>query len=418
MKSLILFFVAILFVSCSVQKPSSGSWATDIEYLKTELPKRHKNLFFKKSKEDFHKGLDQIKNNVKGLSDFEIAVKTQQLIAQFGDSHTGINYNKFNKNKKTLPIKTYWFKDGLYITKTTKNNEELLGKKITRINNIEIPEIIKRLSSIITIDNNATIKKQLPSFIKSFQLLKYFDIVTSDKVEIEFESYNGTREKVDLIIEKMDKTNIVKLKFKNLPFSYLHERDLFADKYFEKDKIYFVQYNKCWSKELEEKYGTKAKASKLQSYLTFKNKVLYTLREKEVDKLIFDMHQNSGGSSLQLMELINEISNNEKINRKGKLFVVIGRRTYSSAILNTIDFMKKTKATIIGEETSGKPNHYGEIKSFVLPFSKLNVRYSTKYFQRLKNDPKTITPDVKIELTYSDFINGVDPVFEYVKSQK
>jgi len=94
-----------------------------------------------------------------------------------------------------------------------------------------------------------------------------------------------------------------------------------------------------------------------------------------------------------------KLAKQKNINKKGKLFVIIGRKTFSSAVLNTLDFKKHTNAIIVGEETSGKPNHYGEIKSFELPNSKLKVYYSTKYFKHYEKDIETIRPDVIIKTT-------------------
>ncbi|MDR1348005.1 MAG: hypothetical protein LBJ63_06190, partial [Prevotellaceae bacterium] len=101
-----------------------------------------------------------------------------------------------------------------------------------------------------------------------------------------------------------------------------------------------------------------------------------------------------------------------------KTYVVLGRATFSSAILNAMDFKRLTNAIFVGEETSGKPNHFGEVKSFQLPTSKLSVNYSTKYFKMTDENVNTIAPDVKIEMSFSDFMKGVDPVYEWVKQQE
>lgn len=102
------------------------------------------------------------------------------------------------------------------------------------------------------------------------------------------------------------------------------------------------------------------------------------------------MRFNSGGSSLQGTELIKKLSELKNINQKKKLFVIIGKNTFSSAIINILDFKKYTNAIIVGEITSGKPNHFGEVKNFLLPNSRLQVNYSTKYFKEVGNDLKTI----------------------------
>jgi C-terminal processing protease CtpA/Prc len=107
----------------------------------------------------------------------------------------------------------------------------------------------------------------------------------------------------------------------------------------------------------------------------------------------------------------------KKINERGKLYVILGRFTFSSAIINAMDFSNKTQAIFVGEETSGKPNHYGEVRSFTLPNSGLNINYSTKYFKRSEKNLKTITPDHIIETSFKDFKEGKDPVYDWIIKQ-
>ena len=82
-----------------------------------------------------------------------------------------------------------------------------------------------------------------------------------------------------------------------------------------------------------------------------------------------------------------------------------------------MDFKNLTKATYVGEETGGKPNHFGEVKRFELPSSKIEVYYSTKFFRRAEKDVSTINPDFKVEESFGDFKSGVDPVFDWIKKQ-
>jgi hypothetical protein len=63
-----------------------------------------------------------------------------------------------------------------------------------------------------------------------------------------------------------------------------------------------------------------------------------------------------------------------------------------------MDFKRETKAIIVGEETGGMPNHYGEVRSLKLPVSGITVQYSTKYFQYTEENLNTITPDIKPDI--------------------
>jgi C-terminal processing protease CtpA/Prc len=110
--------------------------------------------------------------------------------------------------------------------------------------------------------------------------------------------------------------------------------------------------------------------------------------------------------------LITALSKRPDVNQAGKLFVLIGRGTFSSAYLNALRLKLETKAILVGEPTGQKPNAYGEVKTMTLPHAKLLVQYSTKYFKTVKGDPPSLTPDVSVERSSWDYAGGRDPVLE------
>ena len=185
--------------------------------------------------------------------------------------------------------------------------------------------------------------------------------------------------------------------------------------FLQKDGILYVQHNHCWSKELEERSGSKKRAEKLPSFEKFVLDLLSELEKPEVRTFVFDMRFNPGGSSPQGSALARKIGEIERMNQKGKIFVVIDKRTYSSAIINATDFKKYTQALLIGQPTSGKPNHYGEVKRFKLPNNGLMVSYSTKYFRNVDGDPSSLNPDIVVEMSFSAFASGEDPVLNAIR---
>lgn len=95
---------------------------------------------------------------------------------------------------------------------------------------------------------------------------------------------------------------------------------------------------------------------------------------------------------------------NDKINRKENLKVIIGRETFSSALLNAYEFKFDTNAEIIGEPSGGKPNCYGEILKFTLPNSRFIVNYSTRYYKLIEDDTiLALYPDINIQESISDY---------------
>lgn len=417
-KQLFLSIIGWLMVqSVCAQNVAKQTWNTDLDYLAQELPKRHCNLFAKQSKADFLMGIEAIKAASGRLSDLHIALRTQQLIAGMGDSHTSISIHQLLKKDQTLPLGILWLSDGLYIAQTTKNYEQLLGCRLLSINEIPIATVIDSLTTLFTADNTAIIKGRATQLIQSFELLQFFGFADSQQVKLGVQTQ--TNENKTYLIEptQIDRNNTVSLKTDTLPFYLKSKKKFFTDLYQPQERIYYMQYNTCWSRELEAQYRDKEKAQQLPSFKEFEERALSVLNKEQVDKIIFDIRLNGGGNSMQGTAFINKLAVFLNANPTVKTYVVLGRNTFSSAILNAMDFKRLTNAVFIGEETAGKPNHFGEVKSFQLPHSKLIVSYSTKYFKRSDQDIQTLRPDVVIESNFADFKQGVDPVYEWVKKQ-
>ena len=423
MRKILILILTIFSVNLYSQEIETENWITDLNFLKSELPKKHKNLFFQITKNDFENGIDKIIKQLDKDNDIETSLKLTQLIAKIGDSHTNISVYNITRKRKVLPLDFMWFKEGIFISGTTKDNYEILDKKLLSINGFKTKTIIDSLRTLFVDENIALINNNSSRLLDSNVLLKYFGFSKpNDSIyNLELSDINGNVSNYNLMEVENDmnfRRNKTYMKINaEKPFYRNGSRQNFKEEYFAKEKIYFVQYNKCISRETIEKYGDKETAYKQPSFKDFENKVLKTIENSEIDKLIFDMRFNIGGSSYLAENLIDKIAINKNINKKGKLFVVVGNDTFSSAIFNTIYFKDKTEATIIGEETSGKPNHFGYVKSFRLPYSEIKVTYSSEFWKLTKDNDVSIVPEIKIESSYIDYKNGIDPVFEYIKNK-
>jgi hypothetical protein len=410
-----------LFLSGSLMSQTrKGVWIKDIEYLKTELAIQHKNLFFSESREFYSHQLDSISKLIDVKNDSELAIALQIAVAKMGDDHTFVDfYNKVLENGR-LPLYTYWFSDGFLVTATTTEYQQILGYKLTAINGHLIDSVVTQSSVLLTQTNDAIIKHRIPGIINLMGVLNYFKITDLDSVLCSFE--RSSDNKIDLWIKPIDvrnkNQNYVHFKSDDLPLGWMDQKTFFWSKLIDDGKTLYVQYNQCRSKESELKYGNKKFAKKLPSFNKFRKELIKQIKQPEIERLVFDMRFNPGGSSFQGTELVNELAQIEKINQKGKLFVLVGRRTFSSAIINTMDFKEKTNAIIAGEQTSGKANHFGEVRYFILPNSGIRVYYSTKFFKRNELDENTIYPDYVIEMSSDDYLKGIDPVIEWINNNK
>src|SRR5262249_15888401 len=132
-----------------------------------------------------------------------------------------------------------------------------------------------------------------------------------------------------------------------------------------------------------------------------------------VERFVIDLRLNPGGNEGILRPFIRKLKS-RPFNQKGRLFVIIGSRTASSAMDNALTLREKTKAILVGHPTSGKPNSYGEVKKMTLPNSGLTVQYSSKYWRKLKDDPPSLEPDISTDVSFGDFESGRDPAMEAI----
>lgn len=407
----------IAFQTIYSQDEQHIDWKIDLDFLAKELPEKHYNLFTVKSKQEFLSDINAIKLNSEKMTDFQVTLRTQQLIAKMGDSHTALYFNQLLDKSQILPIHLFLTSAGFHILHTTPENKEILGSKLLSINKIPIQTIVDSLSTILTIDNQAVVKSRIPQFIPSIQILEYFGFTNQKEVELGLETSTGQMQNYTLKPSEMSRNNRVSYKPDAFAFCIKNEKAFFTDLYYPEEKIYYMLYNKCWSKEIELESGNKEKAELMPSFNDFEVKALNILEQNSVNKIIFDLRFNSGGSSAQGTAFIEKLAKFLERNPHIKTYVVIGRETFSSAILNAMDFKRLTKAIFVGEETSGKPNHFGEVRSFKLPTSKLSIGYSTKYFKKTDENINTLKPDISIEMSFSDFTKGIDPVYEWIKKQ-
>ena len=106
----------------------------------------------------------------------------------------------------------------------------------------------------------------------------------------------------------------------------------------------------------------------------------------------------------------------EQSSPENRIFVITGRNTFSAAqnFINRVE--RLTNATFVGEPSSSSPNFVGEETDLLLPWSRLRGSISTRYWQ--DSDPwderPWIAPDLAVELTVEQYLEGVDPVLERV----
>jgi hypothetical protein len=404
-KSSVCFILIIFLTGCESQYlggDRNAKWKKDLNYLEAALPQKHANLFFKTSEENFKKEIEDLKKSVETLNDDEVVDNIYEIIASIGDTHTSV----YKQALSIYPIQFYYFRDGIYVINTISRYERILYTKLTKINGIDIEKVENTLLPLIAVDNEAMIKKTIPKYLMNPEILHGTRIVPdTEKAVFTFENEKG--EANDLVISSVNrdtfKDKFIISEYDNSYPLYMQDRKLnYWYKYLDAEKTVYFKYNRCLSQ---------GDSSRLEDFIS---ELLKFMDSHPVDKFIIDIRDNSGGSDRYMGPVIDWLQGKE-INNKNKLFVITGRATFSSAIINAVMLRKETNATFVGEATSGKPNHYGSVSSFQLPNSKITIQYSTQYNKVSEGDnSNTFMPDRIIEVSSKDYSNKKDPVLDYI----
>lgn len=383
-------------------------WRADLKQLTDDLPKLHKNLFFKSKEADFKKAAAALDANIPKWTDEQVLVEFSKLVASAGDAHTALQINTARPEIRYYPFQFAQFTDGMFVIAAAAN-KEVIGSKISKIDGTPVDKVMEMVATVFPHENDATISSWGPSYMGMVEVLSGLGIVKDvtkakftftgpDGKNIEIEAAPATPETLKQFASWLD------IKKSPRPFRSKKQGAYWTD-LIPGTKILYIQYNQCAD------FGDMPMAK-------FAAKIGEFFDQLAIEKVVVDLRFNGGGNSEVARPLIDIIKNNKKLNAKGNLFVLIGRRTFSSAMINAHQFRAETAATLVGEPTSQKPNSYGEVRSFILKNSGLKIFYSTKLFKFIETDDPSLMPDVTIEFSSADFADGKDPVLDAVVEGK
>ncbi len=426
-----IFILMLTLSSCSSIKdkpslnnktPSKKQWIEDIDFLKNTLAKKHINAYHTISKEDYAKKFIDLKSDVLKLEDYEIKLRIAQIVASIGDAHTSSQLN-FDTGTGFYPFELSWLGKDLKVLAIDKSYSDIIGNSLIAINNMPIEDVIANVNTLISHENNQWIKLNNVQLIKSPEVLKFLEIATEDTAEFTFIDDKGNTKKLKLSPKASDIKDIIQVKdlMPKKPLCMKHEGNYFKKiywyEYIPDDKIMYFQYNSCIDRNVAKRYGYK-NYEQFPEFDKFSEQLVKELNNREIEKFIIDLRGNPGGDSRLFSNFVNELCNIEKLKHKGKIFVITGRNTFSSGLIACIELKYLTKALFFGEPTGENVNHYGEVRSISLPNSKIMVSYSTKYFELSSEYKENFIPDVLIEQSFNNYINGIDDVYEAIRSYK
>ncbi|MGE6230812.1 hypothetical protein [Paenibacillus chitinolyticus] len=397
-KILILFLIV---TGCSYISPEKKSfidkWEEDIRYLARELPSRHVDAFSRITQGQFNNKITDLLAQVPRLNEQQIKVKLLELVADIGDGHTYLQFPV----QESLPFSLLQFSDGIYVVGADSSYSSLLGKKLMQINGTPIDRVKDKYRSIISHDNEYSVTARFPDYLKNVDFLYGLNFAKPGQtISFRFADNNGVTEEIKTSGTKENNRSI-SLKTASVPLFMQNSSKNYWFASLPEKKAIYIKYNQCL--EMADKPVN-----------DFIQDILDQITQHPTNKLIIDFRYNGGGRSGLLNGLIDPI---DKLNKAGSLktYLFINNASASAAVSDAFTFKKELGGILIGQPTSSKPDMFGNVQTFALPNSKTVVYYTTKKFILIGNKKiDSLYPDIDIDWTMQDFLEGKDTDMDYV----
>ena len=396
-------------------------WRTDLRLLARELKRRAYAPFALISEEDFDAEVARLGGEIPGLSDTQIIVAMMRLTAHMDDGHAGIRMpDGDGELTRLVQLEFFLFAEGLFVTAAGPGYSRLLGAEVETIGGRTVEEAVAALTPLIARDNDQQVQLMVPRFLRQIAVLHGLGL-TGDlgrvTLAVRFPDGTGGEATVDAVpgpflwdrhppgwtrltdtvaerLSGVSGSPPLHLRHRELPywFEYLPAADL----------VYF-QYNAVIDHPAE-------------PFAAFCDRLFAFITARQPARLVIDMRWNGGGNTFLSQSLLHHLIRNRQISRRGALFVIIGRLTFSAAQNTATAIGRETEPIFVGEPTGSRPNFNGETIPFELPYSKLRANVGDLFWQTSwPEDYRTwIAPDIYAPPTFEAFRRNDDPAMDAI----
>ncbi len=403
--------------SAVVSQAEAERWREDVRYMAREMEARHKNLFHTTTREQFDGAVKKLNEHIPALARHQIIVELMRIAAMVGDGHTNVAPTRDPKiGFRALPVKLYLFRDGMFVRAAERSHAELLGARVLKIGDLGVEEAVARAREIVGRDNEMGVRFFAPLLLGMPEVLHALGLSESpEAARFTFEKA-GRQQAVtlkpsgpfDLLPPDTDLSWMPKEGWVDMrdgapaPLWLKDPKNKFRFERLPDSKVVYAQLNEVNDKPDE-------------SLADFSKRLLAFVEANDVDKLVLDLRLNRGGNGSLLRPLVLGLIKS-KVNQRGRLFVLMGRSTWSAAqfLLNRLE--NYTEVTFVGEPSGSRGNHYGDSRHITLPNSGVTARVSVYYWQEWEPwDSRPWTaPHLTAELSSEEYRMGQDPALKAV----
>jgi len=398
----------------TLDQVSGDQWAADLEHLDTELRARHPDPFHNRREGEYIAILSQLAADARAagpsvgrpLAD-DMVTGMARLLATVGEGHTSLNASP----DAWFPLVTRWFgPEGsreLRVVQARVADAAALGDEVIAIGELPLSTALSLLDECLSVDHPNGFAPQEPAALINSRIARGLGLADDTGLTVTLRRPDAST--YELTVPEVAAADLVLV-------------DVWTGSPVDRDLPYHHQGEPRWYEVIGSTMYVQYNSCDLDAYGFFQG-IVDELGGGRIDRLVVDLRKNGGGDSRPGTWFAKAVRGIGTVNRPGGVYVLVGPRTFSSALMMAVDFMHNTEALFAGEPLAERVDLWGEVKRFALPSSGLVIGHSTRFFtysrgKDLRLVDGVIVPDAGLErvATYAEWAAGEDPAFDLVTS--
>jgi hypothetical protein len=394
-------------------------WRFDLRLLARETRRLAYAPWRHVSETEFDAEVARIDAAIPDLTDLQVIVEFSRLLALLGDGHAGVYPPPDDpENRRALPLQFFRFEDGIFIIAARPEQADLLGAELLAIGDYAVADAVIAVTPLICRDNEHWLKYAVPHRLRETPVLHALGLIPDrDRALLTIRTLDDETRTIEIGTETAYPRALLQRHFYRpadwlflpevLPGPVPHAlRNMRLAYWFEVlpgERLLYAQIN-----------GVQNHPS--ESLEAFSHRMIDAAEGPAIDRLVLDLRWNSGGNTFLEMPLIHRLIGSRTLNRRGRLYVIIGRGTFSAAQNLATLLERHTEAIFVGEPTGSSPTFVGETIDFQLPYSGAWANVSDLLWQSgWPMDERTwIAPLLYTPPTFADFRENRDPAMEAI----
>jgi len=442
-RPILILAAALLALSVSLpaaaqQQPltpmTPAAWRADLRFAVDSFLARDRS-FSDGARERFRAAVATLADSAGVRTDAEMIVGLAQAVALAGNAHTRLYLVRNRSELRRLPVRLWWFADGLFVVRAQPGYEALLGARVTHLCGRPVGEVRRAVRGLYA-GNDAWADYMGGYTMTSPELLEGLHLCPPGAAPaarfVARDGRRGERALKPLPLRRSTApteawwdlsplhpgvqgpwVSALPADTARLPLYLRDPLHAYWFRYLADSRTLYVQHNRAGQMEGE-------------TMAAFTERVLAALGSQTVRRIVVDERFDTGGN-LQVARPFMERLSAAARERGVPLYVISGRATFSAGLTHLAQLRQWGRAAIVGDGPGEGLEFWAEGGNLVMPNSRLTLHFADRVhsYGARKTGPRSpyldtelfadrITPEIRIRTTSRDYFAGRDPEMEAI----